>query len=520
VSEDGSSAKPKKPSATTPPAAGKTTAAGKAKPADAAVETTTKRKLQTPAPARPPQVAGASDTAEFASITSDPDAAQEALAARSTTSAGAAAGTIPSAPPAIVTKASMGGRYAALILVGLVVQIILIVVAAVPHQSSGTSPDYDSGANSSSYGTLPEGGSEPPCPDGSSAVMWSEWDGGATVVCRVDDGSGYSMIVWSQASAEQSNDVTVTPAGYSSPLAQIAFDGWMVWTQDSDQSVASTSWGTGGSNSAGNGATAESGIPACPSDSYPISLSVWNGGWLLTCGTSSSDMSSFSYQDGSEASQGGELEAAGDGYCGTTDDGVQVCVNSAPALVQIGTGTSTVQLSVASNYFAGAGVGGAGQGTGAYDVDTPNDTATAQVNYLVEILEKSASARSEVKSVLQPLNACSVTNEDVQSLTDLTQARTDLLNAVQSTPVDQVPDGATLLARLKYALSLSEQADEGYVSAGSTMASGDCSDGKASYRSALAIATRAEQAKQAFIQLWNDEISAQFSVRTFTAKDI
>ena len=325
------------------------------------------------------------------------------------------------------------------------------------------------------------------------------------------------MIVAANGSITESDDVTRTPTGYSSPLAEVAFGGWSVWLPDTSESFAATSWGNTdwGDYTADDVSTADS-IPACPSGTYPLSLSVWSGGWLLTCGTSDGTPTDFEYRDGSDSGSGGDLTYAGGRYCGTAIDGQAVCVSSAPSVVQIGADRYTVE----SNYFAESGPGGPGEGTAAYGLDAPGATAAEQVGYLVAILEKSGEARAMVNSVLAPLNACSVSSNDVQNLRILTQARTDLLAALRSTPVDQVPDGANLLAQLTNAIELSEQADYGYIAAGEQMAGGDCSGGKGTYRNAITIADQAEASKQAFVNAWNASIAPQFGVRTFTAKDI
>lgn len=354
------------------------------------------------------------------------------------------------------------------------------------------------------------------CPSGSSVVTWTEWNGGATLVCEFSSGS-YRMIVASGGSIQESDDVTRTPSGYYSPLAEIAFGGWSLWLPDSSDSIVATSWGSPewGDYTSDDISSADS-IPACPSGSYPLSLSVWSGGWLLTCGTSDGLPTGFEYRDGSDSGSGGELTFAGGRYCGIASDGQSVCVSSAPSVAQVGSNRYTVE----SNYFADSGPGGPGEGTAAYGLDAPEGTAVEQVAYLVAILEKSGEARAMVNSVLAPLNACSVSSNDVQNLRILTQARTDLLAALRSTPVDQVPDGANLLAQLTNAIELSEQADYGYVAAGEQMAGGDCSGGKGTYRAAITIADQAEASKQAFVNAWNAGIAPQFGVRTFTAKDI
>ncbi|MEO5535651.1 MAG: hypothetical protein ABIR17_11025 [Pseudolysinimonas sp.] len=418
-------------------------------------------------------------------------------------------------PPAPARKTLVG------IGIGAFTLILVIVVAVVAFAYRGSAPTFF--ADGGSDGGDSDGGAAATvaCPSGSTQVMWSNWDGGATLVCKFESG-GYVMIVANGGSLAQSEDVTSTPTGYSSSLAEVGFGGWVVWLPNGSDGIAATSWGNSDFGDASGEPPAASGIAACPSGSYPLSLSQWSGGWLLICGISSEQPTSFSYLDGSRSGSGGNLNLSGGRYCGTDENESEVCVSAAPALVQFtpaDDGYST-RFSVTSNYFAGSGVGGQGKGTGAYGVAAPGSTAEDQVGYLVAILEKSAEARSAVNSVLAPLNACSVSSDDVAALQTLTQARTDLLDALHSTPVDQVPGGDNLLAQLTSAIQLSQQADLGYVDAAQIMSSGDCSNGKGTYRNALNIADQAEAAKQAFVDSWNGSIAATFGVGTYTAKDI
>lgn len=359
----------------------------------------------------------------------------------------------------------------------------------------------------------------PDCPAGWTPVAWSAWEGGATLVCQAGDASVAVLLVRGD-DQQWSTSTAATPTGYQASFAdtelEFGLDGWVVWV-DGTATVSSAGWTSLRGEISYPGATD---IASCPKGSFALSLSVWNGGWLLTCGLTAASPTSFAYLDGSTTGSGTALTPTGNRYCGETDDGERLCVSASPALVEFGSGAGATQHSVTSNYFAQAGSGGAGEGTGAYGVEAPDATAEAQVAYLVAILEKSASARATVNAVLAPLNSCSVSSGDVDALRGLTQARTDLLSALQSTPVDQVPDGSRLLSLLRSALQLSEEADQGYVDAAITMTNGGCTSGRATYNSAIAVANQAEAAKQAFVDAWNASIPSRFGVRSFTARDI
>ncbi|QEO08842.1 hypothetical protein [Protaetiibacter larvae] len=362
----------------------------------------------------------------------------------------------------------------------------------------------------------------PDCPAGWTPVAWSEWDGGITLVCQEVSGSSFRAFRVGGGETS-SDDVEVTPTGYRIVFEdgelELALGGWWV-LDDSETAVGAIRGWTAGRAEAASYPELPSGVQACPSGTFPLSLSLWRGGWLLVCGLASDSPSSLRFVDG-ERSGIGEAYLDGDRVCGVDQEGVELCVSAAPALVQFSAdGGVPTQRSVTDNYFAGRGEGGAGRGTGAYGVETPDDTPEQQVAYLVAVLQKSAEARSTVGAVLAPLNACSVDGADIEALQRLLQARTDLLAALRTTPVDQVPGGADLLAQLVRALELSELADQQYVDTANQMATGDCAGGRATYRVAIATADQAEAAKQAFVASWNATIPAQFGAPSYSAGDI
>lgn len=348
------------------------------------------------------------------------------------------------------------------------------------------------------------------CPDGSRLVTWSQWDGGLLLVC--DFGTQLAMLVARGGVVDRSDEVTPTATGYRSPLAEVAFGGWAVWIAGSTDSVVVEAWG---SSAWGDGSAGGVSIPACPAGSTPLSLSTWSEGWVLTCGTGQV-ITWFAVGDASGIVSGAGMSDSWGRWCGTDSSDRVVCVTTAPAVVQLGDTRKTLE----ATFVADVGPGGAGLGTGAYGLAAPGATAEEQVGYLVAILEKSAAARATVNAALAPLNACSVDARDIQALRDLTQARTDLLVAIRSTPIDLVPRGPQLLGYLDAAIARSEKADLGYVAAATRMAAGDCAGGRSLYRDAIAVADRAEESKASFVTVWNRDIADRFGVRTFSARDI
>lgn len=415
-------------------------------------------------------------------------------------------GDVPPPPPG---DAAPKSRRTLMVVIAAVASLVLLLGGTAA--TLGALGVFTPPTAASSTGTIS-------CPDDARAVMWSDWDGGAVLVCEFRSG-GYRMIVGYDGSVQSTDDVTRTATGYRSSLAHLAFGGWAVWPGDSSGFLVA-SWGDAENGESSRGSDPLDGLPDCPGDSIPLSLSIWEGGWLLICGTTSGEFDTFYFDDGGSTVSGTGLELDDGRYCGSTSGGNELCVSTAPALVQISDGPDSNRYTVTSNYFTQSGFGGTGVGIGAYGVEAPGYSDDEQVGYLVAILERSRAARSTVGSVLAPLNACSVSTSDVQNLRALHQARKDLLVALRTTPIDRVPDGESLLALLTEAIALSEQAIVGYIATGEQMARGDCSGGRVTYRNAIAIADAAEAAKQTFVSAWNAQIVPVYGVPAYTARDI
>jgi hypothetical protein len=358
----------------------------------------------------------------------------------------------------------------------------------------------------------------PDCPSGSSMVAWTEWPGGGVLECRYGSTGELRILLASGNDVTEGPAVLLASGALQADIAgrtiEISLDGWLIVDDGTSLPVRS-----GWSLQAGPQSYPQlpGNLARCPANTVTTSLSTWAGGWLLTCGIAGDDVTSFFYSVGSASGSGGAMTTSGNGLCGTDQSGIPVCVSAAPAVVTIGDSSVRKTYAVHDNYFDASGFGGAGKGAGAYGVDTPEDTALGQVTYLVGILEKSAQARSKVGGALAPLNACRVNSSDIKALRTLTQSRTDLLAALEFTPVDQIPNGEKVLAALRRTLQLSEKADNGYVDAAIIMNEGSCTRGRTSYRAALAIADKAEAAKVVFVKLWNSTIAKQYGVKSFSS---
>lgn len=387
-----------------------------------------------------------------------------------------------------------------------------------------------SGAQSADSGAAsPASAGLPACPVGMSAVSWSIFPGGHLLLCGnsrtyvVDYTSSGRVVPCSSLGFSQqgfiltcSGHETVSVLGGgailqmvspSRDLTQPADHAWSAW-------AGPTAFGSQSASAAVD--------QSCPPRSTLLSLSVWNGGWLLICGTDAMTVTSFTVHDGTTSSSGHSMTLSGDRYCGKTDAGVEVCASASPALVTFTPpGATAAQHPTSSNYFVTKGVGGAGVGGGAYGVQAPSDTAADQVRYIVQILQKSEVGRAQVSSLVPDLLRCSATADDVSKASAVIANRQQLLSALQSTPSEQVPSGTRLIAELTNALTVSLQADQGYLDAARQMASGDCPNGMIAAQNAVGVANQTDALKQTFVADWNANIAGHYpDAATFSADTI
>jgi len=354
----------------------------------------------------------------------------------------------------------------------------------------------------------------PSCPSGGTPVAWTKYADGSMLICSRD---GEYEVVASQGWAARQIDWTA--GGYTVTFSNRAtiqgyLGGSLVYVDypHTTDYVASEAW-TVSSGPAGFGDQTP-GVTACPTGTYPVSLSTWDGGWLLVCGTSASAPTSLAFKDGSAGQE--ELTtvdtSTGGGYCAEGPPG-QVCVYRSPALVVI----NGEQHSIDHNYFLGAGAGGAGQGAGSYGVPAPDATAHAQVQYLVAILSSSAAMRTSIDQPSRDIMACQNLPDAVIQIQWVAQNRVDLMAALGSTPVDHIPNGTQLVTQLRAALEASFNADEAFVDWGRAQQSSGCSPEP---QKAIDADQAAGDAKDAFCVTWNTQIAPVYGVPQFTTSQI
>ena len=352
----------------------------------------------------------------------------------------------------------------------------------------------------------------PGCPSGMTAVSWTRYADGSVLVCRGN--SAYAVV--------DSHGWTATELHFVDGGYEVVYDngarvqawlGGVLVTVNNGQTVtyvAGESWSV--ATGVSTFTQTPSGVQSCPSGSWPISLSTWDGGWLLVCGTSASAPTSLTYSDGGNTGSASSVSGTGGGYCGDAPVG-SVCVYQAPSVVVIG-GT---QHSVPDNYFADGGYGGAGKGNGSYDVPAPSDTAKDQVRYLVGILNKSAASRKALGPASENVLACKKLSSAVTEIDQITKNREDLLTALDSTPVDQIPGGDSIVAKLRAALEASRDADRAWAAWGRDQKSYGCSERPQEVVDAQDVVN---DAKNAFCDAWNTQIAGTYGVKKFTRDQI
>ena len=364
----------------------------------------------------------------------------------------------------------------------------------------------------------------PSCPSGMQPVSWTKYDTGSILVCH---GTTYQVILSDTGHpAVAATSLSFSPAGMtitcSDGMVYRIGGGGSVVIVDSDGNsavhAATQAWTPAGGQVAYQ--AAPSGIVPCPAGTWPISLSTWDSGWLLVCGTDSATPAWLGFSDGASQGTSTAVTATSSGYCADTDAG-KACANSAPALVTVTPpGGKTTQHPVSSNFFPSTGAGGTGQGTGAYGVNAPDNTAADEARYIEQVLKASAKTRSDLKAVLAHLNENTASDEDIATLRSVVDSRNQLIEAMDGAPVTKLPNGAELVSALREALVVSEQADELYVTWAQQIQAQDWDAAHATIQQWRDPANRSESLKKDFVDIWNKQVAPAYDVSTFKASQV
>lgn len=364
----------------------------------------------------------------------------------------------------------------------------------------------------------------PACPSGMAPISWTRFSDGGILLCT---GDGKYAVMVPAHTDWQAIALTFTPGGHEVVFSngmriRVALGGSLVYVEANGAVTASPaieSW----TNAVGDVKVAvPPDLKTCPAGSWPISLSTFDGGWLLICGTGPQQPTSMFLTDGSVVSDAASVEFRDGAYCGTTAAG-KVCGYRAPAVVTVTpTGGTPIQHSATANYFSGHGPGGTGEGTGSYGVNTPKDNAKDQIRYLTQILQKSMAGRASLNTAVGQVRACTSLSEANATMNGVVLNRQELLDALESTPVDAVPDGAELVARLRVALALSHTSDLVWVQWAQAEQASSCAEGEKSshYRQVTRMNRDVSVAKDSFLAMWNSQIVPVFGAPRFTRSQI
>lgn len=366
--------------------------------------------------------------------------------------------------------------------------------------------------------------SAPACPDGMTAISWTQYSDGGILLCHSDQ---KYAVVYPSHPDWQAAQLNFTGGGHEVVFSngtriRVSLGGSVVYTDADGKTTTQTA------TEAWNNATGEvkvsvpKDLKTCPANSWPISLSTYDGGWLLVCGTNADAPTSMVYHDGSRTVDLGSVGYQNGGYCGTGDVGT-VCGYRAPAVVSVTDASGKVtQHSVGGNYFDDHGAGGVGQGTGSYGVEAPTDTAKDQVRYLTQILQKSAAGRANLDAAVAQVRSCSNMAGAITTINGVIANRQELLDALASTPVDAVPNGSELVAKLRNALELSLKSDKVWLQWAQSEQSNSCAEGEnsATYKQVEAMNRSVATAKDAFVAAWNSQISGAYKAPRFATSQI
>ncbi len=391
------------------------------------------------------------------------------------------------------------------------------VVPQAPELSVTGDP-WSSGNGSS--GAVPSG--VPACPTEMSPVSWVQRDNGSLVVCRGSD--GYKVQLEAQPELH-AVELAFHPDSYRVTFEDksqilVALGGLVVQSGDSNELLASSrAWNARHGELEG---FAPGGLPSCPTETWPISLSSFTDGWLMVCGTDNGPVSMKFSGAGIGTGEATAVKEKNGSFCASVMS-QETCVSESPALVTINDSRGAVsQATVSHNWFPGVGPGGAGQGSGFSEVEAPGPTGEDQVRYLVDILRESAAARSQLNPAVDNVSRCRNLLGAIQTIESVTQNRYDLLMALDSTPVDQIDGGFQLISLLRESLETSYDADLAWLAWAESERDNGCAYGSKSslYKNAQSVNKRVDRPKNSFVNMWNSQIAPKYNVRKFTRAEI
>jgi len=224
-------------------------------------------------------------------------------------------------------------------------------VSAVPavgtHTSRGDS--HVAAVRAGSAADVPQG--FPSCPSDTEVIGWTQYPDGLVLVCGTD--TSFHVFVTHKGEDLAPTNLTFAPWGWTvtckdGTVLTVGLGGGYV-------TVGDGSWGgRGWSRATGRISFPQVAVEACPPDTVPLSLSTWNGGWLLVCGKDLKTPT-FAQWDDAIAGTGTSTDVTtnGAGYCINAG---AICAGPGEAVLS-DTGGLTVQRPVGADWFTTTGPG-------------------------------------------------------------------------------------------------------------------------------------------------------------------
>ena len=280
-------------------------------------------------------------------------------------------------------------------------------------------------------------------------------------------------------------------------------------------------------NPSGSAQPGTSGMPTCPAGSIQLAFATFPDGWVLICGVDATTPTRWYSQDAQSSLESTSVsyDATNYRYLVNFSDGGTGWLNHTPGVFGHAdpNGTILAQRSVGQIWFVAldgsSGGASAAPSTGPFGVPLPQESAQDQVRYLSALLQKSASARKALQPAVIAVRDCENGSYGdytaaVSTISSVTDNRTQLLSALETAPVDKVPDGTALVSELRLALSYSLRADKAYLAWATAVNNSGC--GAGSEAEGTQNSKRAGPAKETFVKHWNSRIAGSFNAPTFT----
>ena len=266
--------------------------------------------------------------------------------------------------------------------------------------------------------------------------------------------------------------------------------------------------------------------PSCPTDSVQLAFARFALGWVLVCGVRDDQPTLWRWSiDGTVAESRDVLyQEESSRFISTWQDDSWAWVSSAPAMVGQADADGWLTASWAANEIWFVHLGTNMPTTGASGVTVPQATDADQVRYLSELLARSAAARAELVPAVDTLTGCKHGSRaggyggELATIESVAGNRSALLLALQTAPVDRVPDGVNLVNMLVAGLANSHEADLEFADWARQINQRGCPSG--SSKAAVEASTRAGTAKTAFAKAWNETIAPRYGVPTVSREKL